>query len=189
MSALYYLSCTDRRQRDCLSLDSASISLPTAKTFAPEEQQTVRVDLPMRSFAGGFYLNLQAMYGYLGIKYHAQRFLYVFSNARSDSPYFVHASSLHRIIPPRPPDARFGPWLVEVLYLAICYLYWSICCLLIPPSPFEPTSSQDCETLTASTYQSTSATATCCLLWQSLQHAHSLMLQAFLPVTSSPTSG
>ncbi|KAF3006860.1 hypothetical protein E8E13_010833 [Curvularia kusanoi] len=110
---------------DTLSLDSASVSIPNAARTSSD-----RVDLPMRAFAGGFYSNLRSMYDYLGIQYQSQPFLFEF--ARSKMPYFAHASNLHKL-PARPSGASCISYLCEVLYLAVCYVYFSLCCFFIAP--------------------------------------------------------
>ncbi|OAX78565.1 hypothetical protein ACJ72_07127 [Emergomyces africanus] len=61
--------------QDKLSLDSASITVPS------EDGMGIRVDLPMRAFAGGFYSNLKRMYKHLGVKYIPIRFLFPLSKA------------------------------------------------------------------------------------------------------------
>ncbi|KAF2020649.1 FAD/NAD(P)-binding domain-containing protein [Aaosphaeria arxii CBS 175.79] len=126
-----------------LSLDSASVSIPNATKTAFN-----RVDLPMRAFAGGFYSNLKAMYDHLGVKYHSQPFLFEFaksptklgSRLRSDSQsqlpassYFVHASNLHETPPPRPRALPFISYILEVVYLLVCYAWFSLCCFLVAP--------------------------------------------------------
>lgn len=84
----------------------------------------------MRAFAGGFYSNLRSMYDYLGIQYQPQPFLFDF--AQSKSPYFTHASNLHQL-PARPNGVSILSYLSEVLYLAICYVYFSLCCFFVAP--------------------------------------------------------
>ncbi|KAF3038381.1 hypothetical protein E8E11_001258 [Didymella keratinophila] len=108
-----------------LSLDSASVSVPNAARASPD-----RVDLPMRAFAGGFYSNLRSMYDYLGIRYQSQPFLFEFAQSRS--PYFTHASNLHRL-PARPNGVGLIPYLLELGFLALCYVYFSLCCFFVAP--------------------------------------------------------
>jgi hypothetical protein len=91
----------------------------------------------MRAFAGGFYNNLKKLYDHLEIPYHAQPFLFEFAEAQKSSPtqyssYFVHASSLHQL-PPRPSTIGIIQYLLEVLYLAACYAWFSVCCFLMGP--------------------------------------------------------
>lgn len=128
----------DHRQRfsvkvfesgNTLSLDSASVSVSNAARTSSD-----RVDLPMRAFAGGFYNNLRSMYDYLGIQYRSQPFVFEF--ARSRSPYFTHASNLHQL-PARPNGVGTISYLLETAYLAVCYVYFSICCFFIAPQQGE----------------------------------------------------
>jgi hypothetical protein len=94
----------------------------------------------MRAFAGGYYHNLKGLYDYLGVRYHSQPFLFEFakttpwvsaSRQSSDtSPYFVHASNLHRL-GPRPSAIGIIPWVAECLYLIASYAWFAICCAFI----------------------------------------------------------
>ncbi|KAF2179263.1 hypothetical protein K469DRAFT_596538 [Zopfia rhizophila CBS 207.26] len=142
-----YLLHRDSRQRyavklfesgKSLSLDSASVSVPNASGTS-----TDRVDLPMRAFAGGYYNNLKAMYDHLGVKYHSQPFLFEFAmvhaeavgrrNSNGDPSYFIHASNLHKMPPPRPSAVATISYLAEVVYLLACYTWFSLCCFLVAP--------------------------------------------------------
>ena len=116
-------------QGNTLSLDSASISIPNATRTSSD-----RVDLPMRAFAGGFYSNLRSMYDYLGIQYRSQPFLFEF--AQSKSPYFSHASNLHQL-PSRPSGVSLTTYTYELVYLVVCYVYFSLCCFFIAPQQDE----------------------------------------------------
>ncbi|KAF1832080.1 hypothetical protein BDW02DRAFT_571410 [Decorospora gaudefroyi] len=86
----------------------------------------------MRAFAGGYYSNLKALYDYLGVRYHAQSFVFDFSNVR-DSSYFVHASNFHQLAP-RPSAGGMVAYVVECLYLIASYAWFAICCSLVVPS-------------------------------------------------------
>jgi predicted NAD/FAD-binding protein len=119
-------------QGTSLSLDAASISIPNAAQTSSD-----RVDLPMRAFAGGFYSNLKALYDHLNVPYHSQRFLFEFAWPRNGSStqyssYFVHASNLHQVAP-RPNAVGIIQYLIEVLYLIVCYSWFSVCCFLVAP--------------------------------------------------------
>ena len=95
----------------------------------------------MRAFAGGYYNKLRAMYDYLGVQYHPQRFLFFFSIASdpgverttitNEKPYFIHSSNNHLIPPIRPPGTPLFTYLLEIAYLLLCYLYFSLCCFLV----------------------------------------------------------
>lgn len=96
----------------------------------------------MRSFSPGYYRNLTAMLNFLRIRYHIERLLFVFSLDVGDSrappsPYYTHASNLHRIIPPIPTGVNPFRHAVQVILLAACYLWLSACCFLIAPSDDE----------------------------------------------------
>ncbi|KAF9014759.1 hypothetical protein BDZ89DRAFT_1076325 [Hymenopellis radicata] len=64
-----------------LGMDSSSISLPI-----PGKEQTWRVDVPMRSFQGGYYKQVMALYKKLGAVFVERDFSYSFS-LLSTSPY------------------------------------------------------------------------------------------------------
>ncbi|KAH7093024.1 hypothetical protein FB567DRAFT_624353 [Paraphoma chrysanthemicola] len=139
--ATAHLLHNDRRHRfavrvfesgTSLSLDAASISIAN-----PELKTEDRVDLPMRAFAGGFYNNLKALYDHLKVPYHSQPFLFEFAEApkapaTKETSYFVHASNLHQLAP-RPSTVGTIQYLVEVLYLIVCYGWFSLCCFFIAP--------------------------------------------------------
>ncbi|OJD17217.1 hypothetical protein AJ78_02654 [Emergomyces pasteurianus Ep9510] len=143
--------------QDKLSLDSASITVPS------ENGMGIRVDLPMRAFAGGFYSNLRRMYQYLGVKYIPIQFLFPLSKTpisrsrkaspisdqgRKDDdgqeivddvdiipsePYFIHSSNNHRIPPVRPEHMGIWDWATEFVYLVFCFTWYTLCCFFIPP--------------------------------------------------------
>ncbi|KAJ5570450.1 uncharacterized protein N7459_009880 [Penicillium hispanicum] len=139
-----YLLRTDRHHRfdveifekqNRLSLDSASLTVSTQ-----HGTQTVqdRIDLPMRVFASGFYENLKRMYDYFGIRYASPRFIYTLSAIPEDAPnaihpHFIHSSNNHQMPPLRPERSSWATWLIEVLYLAICYYYFTACCFFVKP--------------------------------------------------------
>ncbi|KAF9066568.1 splicing factor, Prp19-binding domain-containing protein [Rhodocollybia butyracea] len=60
-----------------LGMDSSSITLP-----APGKGQAWRIDVPMRSFQGGYYKTLISLYKHLGIKFRKTDFTYSFSRLR-----------------------------------------------------------------------------------------------------------
>lgn len=107
----------------------------------------------MRAFAGGFYRNLIRMYDYLGVRYRPQPFLFSFSRlprrgavAKGQSvwPHMTHASNFHQI-PPVPVKMGLVEWIVEVIYVIFWYLWFSICCHLVPP--YDESPSSPCESL------------------------------------------
>jgi len=144
-----HLLAQDPRQRyhvtifekgESLSLDSASVSLRDENTGAIE-----RVDLPMRAIAGGYYNNTRRMYDHLGIRYHAQRFLFAFSEQQQQHddgvqqdtqplshPYFIHPSNLHQL-PPRPRGVTPVEHILRVLFVLLNYIWLTLCCFLVEP--------------------------------------------------------
>ncbi|KAL4889665.1 hypothetical protein BDV59DRAFT_205023 [Aspergillus ambiguus] len=113
-----------------VSLSAESIAVPATKSEpnAPASW----IDVPMRAFAGGFYHNLVRMYDYLGVNYHSQPFLFSFARTAQPRPYMVHASNFHQI-PPIPRGGDLVHWLVEVVYVLLCYLYFTLCCFFVAP--------------------------------------------------------
>ena len=97
----------------------------------------------MRAFAGGYYKNLRAMYDYLGVRYHPQRFLFSFSRAaelcsgdkhlRNEQLQFIHSSNNHHIPPIRPRGTQLLTYVVETAYLLVLYIYFYLCCFFVPP--------------------------------------------------------
>ncbi|KAE9409396.1 hypothetical protein BT96DRAFT_962482 [Gymnopus androsaceus JB14] len=57
-----------------LGMDSASMTLPV-----PGKEKEWRIDVPMRSFQGGYYNNLISLYTHLGIPFRKTNFSYSFS--------------------------------------------------------------------------------------------------------------
>lgn len=119
---------------------------------------TERIDVPMRAFAGGYYTNLLAMYKYLQIPFHPQRFLFTFSTTKytesdeptvkggflkqggfsrtrtgDETPYFIHSSNNHRFPPLKPDGRALFNYLSEVIYLWFAYAYFTFCCFWFPP--------------------------------------------------------
>lgn len=129
-------------QSDELSFAAASVAVHNTDTNATEQ-----IDLPMRASAGGYYANLMEMYRYLRIPMHPIRFLFVFARALSnavplDTPrdagaipgsYFVHASNMHQLIPPRPAGSGLLKHVLEILYLIICHFWFSVACFVVTP--------------------------------------------------------
>ncbi|THU93781.1 hypothetical protein K435DRAFT_829418 [Dendrothele bispora CBS 962.96] len=62
-------------QTSTVGMDSSSISLPN-----PGNKQEWRVDVPMRSFQGGYYKKVISLYKYLGVGFKETDFSYSFSN-------------------------------------------------------------------------------------------------------------
>ena len=93
----------------------------------------------MRAFAGGYYRQLKAMYEYLGVSYHARRFLFCFSRfpleGRSEHQgvHFIHSSNNHRFPPIKPRGLPLVAYILEITYLFIWYSYFSLCCFFIEP--------------------------------------------------------
>jgi hypothetical protein len=135
-------------QGESFSLDSASVSIQN------EAQELIdRIDVPMRAFAEGYYENLIRMYKYLGVQYSSQQFVYSFEKKAASKTgsqidkecYFLHSSNNHRLPPIRPGGISLFPWLVEIVYVAVCHFWWSLCCFWIPP--LSATNFRACESL------------------------------------------
>ncbi|KAJ2901523.1 FAD/NAD(P)-binding domain-containing protein [Zalerion maritima] len=135
------------------SLDSASITLKDAR-----DDSLHRVDLPMRSFAGGYYENLRRLYDHIGVKYTEQQFLFSFARANStpsipekvglyssgvgkkdtfaedshDTTYFHHPSNLVHF-PSRPTGTPLTQHVTRCIYLLLNYIYFTLCVFFFPP--------------------------------------------------------
>lgn len=104
-----------------------------------------RIDLPMRAFAGGFYANLKAMYDFLEVPYQPQRFLFGFSKIPGSSKgqehlHFLHSSNNHNYFPIKPQAATVFAHFVEIAYLIVWYVWFTICCFFVEPIPATATS-------------------------------------------------
>ncbi|RAQ49898.1 hypothetical protein AFGD_010008 [Aspergillus flavus] len=141
-----YLIQQDRKRRyevevfemqDQLSLDSASY------TITSQDHHTYRVDVPMRAFDDGFHNNLKLMYDHLGVKYTSPKFIYPLSTISTTDgkklpPHFIHSSSNHQVPPIRPEGCGYVEWILRILYLAVCYFWFTACCFLVEPKPATP---------------------------------------------------
>ncbi|KAJ6169564.1 hypothetical protein N7497_002407 [Penicillium chrysogenum] len=132
-------------KQDKLSLDSASYDLTNEKDGSAKPE---RLDLPMRTFADGYYESLKRMYDYFGIPYGSLRFIYSLSSlpdnaGKQPSPYYMHSSNNHQLPPLRPEGLSWTGWLIEVCYLAICYYWFKACCFFVPPKTVESSGTEE----------------------------------------------
>lgn len=67
----------------------------------------------------------------------SQKFIYSLSKFSADDgrkhPYFLHSSSNHRIPPLRLQGEGFLKWVMQIIYLAVCYFWFTVCCFLVKP--------------------------------------------------------
>ncbi|KAJ3481520.1 hypothetical protein NLG97_g7802 [Lecanicillium saksenae] len=147
-------------QSQLLSFAGASVAVKNAK-----EDMIEQIDLPMRASAGGYYDNLMRMYHFVGIPLHPIRFLFTFAKATTSnaSPktipltpqtageatgaYFVHASNLHQLLPPRPESRSLIAYLFEIAYLIICHFWFSVACFVVAPRTGAAAPGGECEDL------------------------------------------
>lgn len=92
----------------------------------------------MRAFADGYYTHLKRMYDYFGIQYSSPRFIYTLSSiprVANDEirPYFIHSSNNHQMPPLKPESLSLGSWFVQLIYLILCYYWFTACCFLVKP--------------------------------------------------------
>lgn len=94
----------------------------------------------MRAIAPGYYRNMKLMLDYFGLQYEVQRFLFAFSSRSKAGeelpPYYVHPSGRHGL-PPRPRHVGILGFAMQIIYLAGCYLWLTICCFLVTPGSQE----------------------------------------------------
>lgn len=129
------MSLSNTPQQDHLSLDSASYTITKDDGH---DSTPYRIDLPMRAFDDNFHNNLKRMYDYFGIEYATPKFLYPMSRIsgkekKSDAPYFIYSSGNHQFPPIRPPTSGYVSWIMEALYLGLCYFWFTLCCFFVEP--------------------------------------------------------
>ncbi|KAJ5081498.1 hypothetical protein NUU61_009762 [Penicillium alfredii] len=144
-------------KRDQISLSAESIAIHSQD----EKNSPLWADVPMRAFAGGFYRNLIQMYDYLGVRYHAQSFLFSFTKlprkvqeisssplkpSPIPGPRMVYASNFHQI-PPIPRTMDLVQWLLEAAYALLFYCWFTICCFFVAPFPEDPQNGTPSESL------------------------------------------
>lgn len=105
----------------------------------------------MRAFADGYYTHLKRMYDYFGIQYSSPRFIYTLSSISQVAndeirPYFIHSSNNHQMPPLKPGSLSLGSWLVELVYLTLCYYWFTVCCFLVKPKTADGSGSNTEET-------------------------------------------
>lgn len=94
----------------------------------------------MRALTSGYYPELKAMYDFLGIRCRTQNLRFIFteqpgqlSDDQVGEAYFVHASNNHQFPPPRPPRLGISQYLLELGFVTICYLWFTLCCFVVEP--------------------------------------------------------
>lgn len=143
-----------------LSFAGSSVAVKNA-----HEDMVEQIDLPMRASAGGYYDNLMRMYTFVGIPLHPIRFLFTFCKTATSSAspktipltpqeagsatgaYFVHASNLHQLFPPRPTNRSLLAYFFEAVYLIICHFWFSIACFVVKPRAGPASPGGHCENL------------------------------------------
>ncbi|KAL4880284.1 hypothetical protein BJY04DRAFT_219280 [Aspergillus karnatakaensis] len=99
------------------------LTLARHATGQPNDKPSV--DIPMRTFSGGYYANLFQVLNYLNIQTTIHRFHYTFSNG--PDRYFQFFSNFHRVIPCLQND------LLMNIYVFLCYIWYTIAVFLFPP--------------------------------------------------------
>jgi predicted NAD/FAD-binding protein len=105
----------------------------------------------MRVFSGQYYANLFKLVAEFNVQAKPRRFLFVFSRKGEDRPYFIHASNVHRAIPPLP---MTNPSLIGrvkhyslMLVVALCYALFTIGCYYFPPKVSKSGEPSETETI------------------------------------------
>ncbi|KAL7422685.1 hypothetical protein Q5752_001976 [Cryptotrichosporon argae] len=130
---------------DTLGFHSASVEVPAPADSArrgctsKSPATPCVVDVPMRSFQGGYYPLLLALYAHLGLSIHPTRFAFSFSRPTRDSAgiahtrpspsdaYFIHEGASGLALPSLPSAAYRSPrafWraLSTLVQFAACYI-------------------------------------------------------------------
>jgi hypothetical protein len=105
----------------------------------------------MRVFSGKYYANLFKLVAEFNVPAKPRQFLFVFSREGETYPYFIHASNVHRAIPPLP---KVDPSLLDrvkhynlMLIVALCYAIFTIGCYVFPPSVSQVGEPSETETI------------------------------------------
>ncbi|KAK9485831.1 hypothetical protein V1527DRAFT_496399 [Lipomyces starkeyi] len=108
-----------------IGFDSSSI---TAKDI---DGVSRRIDVPMRSFAGGYYKRIIGLYRSLGLEFHDAKFTYSFSELKEESgdakTYFLYggrAGAFRR--GGRPSRQGLLSWMWNLVAVAFWYIYFTI---------------------------------------------------------------
>lgn len=118
------------KQGPSSSLDAAFMSV-----FIPDDTNNLiisRLNIPIRTFAGGFYKNLTSLHQHLGIPYKRKHFLYTFST--SSSTYYLYPSNLRiHQFPQKPVALSWPSHLFQLAVLYMTYTYFTLYVFYISP--------------------------------------------------------
>ncbi|ORX41148.1 hypothetical protein BD324DRAFT_648038 [Kockovaella imperatae] len=130
---------------DQLGFHSSSIVIPRDNAKVPWGQEDWVVDVPMRSFQGGYYPLLIALYRHLGLSFTSADFTFSFSRLHAPSPlrsashsnrptistYFIHSGSSGLSLPSFPHKAYSS--FIALLRHSVRWTIFAVCyiCLLV----------------------------------------------------------
>ncbi|TGZ80294.1 FAD/NAD(P)-binding domain-containing protein [Ascodesmis nigricans] len=119
---------------DSPALDASSISHPINET-SPSETSFQRIDIPMRSFTPPYYPRLSSLLQHLSIPTTPQNLTFTF-------PLLHFPSNFHSF--PTPTSATSLPsFFLELVFLFLCYIYFTLLILLPYSLPTEDESLSD----------------------------------------------
>ncbi|KAK9449489.1 uncharacterized protein V1518DRAFT_416141 [Limtongia smithiae] len=116
-------------ERPTIGFDSQSV------TATDRDGVSRRVDVPMRSFAGGYYTRVIALYKSLGLKFRDARFTYSFSELDRDevhgtsktTTYYMHGGRRGVFKHGgRPADLGLARYLVQLTAITFWYIYFTL---------------------------------------------------------------
>ncbi|KAK9457466.1 hypothetical protein V1511DRAFT_169985 [Dipodascopsis uninucleata] len=123
-SVIYEVHIFDENER--VGFDSSSV------TVTDSNGEEKRVDVPMRSFAGGYYQRVIQLYNSLGLEFHDAKFSYSFSEITDQQlgrarTYFLHGGRAGLLRKGGcPKDVNLFSHIITLLLVAILYIYFTM---------------------------------------------------------------
>ncbi|KAK9236945.1 hypothetical protein V1525DRAFT_188231 [Lipomyces kononenkoae] len=140
-SAYYLATASNSRVQYNVHLfdENSSIGFDSSSVTAMDGNGIERrIDVPMRSFAGGYYKRIISLYKSLGLQFHDAKFTYSFSEVEEDSgdarTYFLHGGRQGTFRQGGKPS-RQGTlkWTSDFVAVIFWYLYFSLIAALSTP--------------------------------------------------------
>ncbi|KAJ8101722.1 hypothetical protein POJ06DRAFT_247701 [Lipomyces tetrasporus] len=134
VSAYYLATASNARVQYSVHLfdESSTIGFDSSSVTATDaDGVSRRIDVPMRSFAGGYYSRVVSLYKSLGLQFHDAKFTYSFSELEQEygdaKTYFLHGGRAG-IFRQGGRPSRQGRlrWACDLIAVTFWYIYFSI---------------------------------------------------------------